>query len=105
MPTTDVKKKQYVQKTDINQIVTDISNPNGILMYKGAYSDLKAVFRAHGLENHVVEADPDTGFYNVSEWRPTNGGGDVAIRVTYRVPMYTNSRGREVRGVRLEISA
>lgn len=76
---------------------------NGLLVGNAAYRELAKLFRANGLVDVEVSADPVTGYTNVREW--TSPGSRVKIIVEYRQPMYTNSVGNVRKGKRVRISA
>lgn len=103
MPKTiEVMNAKDAADTDIMVIFEKIASADGLHVRGSGYKALKKRFREN-MKNHAVDVDSETGYYNVSEWRP-NDGSDVAIRVDYRVPLYTNSNGFEVKGKRLSIA-
>lgn len=104
MPTIDVKNKAYATKTDVDVILTEIADaPNGLLFGGAAYKVMKTKLRALGMENAVIDKDPDTGYYVKSIWsRP---GVEASITVDYGVPTYTNKNGYVRKAKRLTLTA
>ena len=104
MPKTiEVMSKKDTETLDLMEIFAMIGSDTGLHVRRSGYNALKDRFRAAGLENHMVEKDESTGYYTISEWR--NDSVDASIRVNYRVPLYVNSRGFQVNGNHLTISA
>lgn len=102
MPTVDVKRKPYAVKTDLTEVLAEMSgSDDGLLFGNAAYKALCKKMRDAGMENNPTDIDPSTGYYNVSEW--SLAGATAKVQVSYRVPMYTNSNGYLVKGKRLRL--
>ncbi len=103
MPTTvDVKSKAYAKTTDLTGILAEMADAgDGLLFGNAAYKELCKKFRDAGMVNNATDVDPDTGYYNESEW--SLKGATAKVRVGYRVPLYTNSRGFLRKGKRLSL--
>lgn len=99
---TDVKNVEFVRNADINDIVVEIGE-RGLLLRNSGYKILKRRLSDElNMTNQALEVDPETGYYIKSKW--SIEGAEAGIVVDYRVPLYTNSQGREVRGKKLSIA-
>lgn len=99
----EVMNKKDAETLDMKDIFARISSAEGLHVRRSGYNALKDRFRDLTLENHMIEKDAETGYYSISEWR--NDEVDLAVRVNYRVRLYTNSRGFDVNGNHLTIAA
>lgn len=98
--TTNVLRPDDVEGTSLNDYIEAMRKGTAFLFSGKGYKVFKSLLREHDYKAAVSEQDGDAWVRAI--W---TADGKPDVQVEYRVPLYTNSAGYEVRGKRATINA
>lgn len=98
--TTDVLRPNDVEGTNLSDYIEAMRKGTAFLFSGKGYKVFKSLLREHEYKAVVSEKDGDAWVRAV--W---SADDQPDVQVEYRVPLYTNKTGYEVRGKRVTINA